>query len=105
MILRGILSQNWPKYLPTVVKSLNDTPLKKLGYLKPNSIHSEIDSVKVQELKKVNSIVTYNEPNIEIQHENKKVYEKESSNFQVNDYVYLDFDEKLFDKSFNVSVC
>ena len=73
MILRGILSQNWPKYLPTVVKSLNDTPLKKLGYLKPNSIHSEIDSVKVQELKKVNSIVTYNEPNIEIQHENKKV--------------------------------
>ena len=104
MILRGILSQNWPKYLPTVVKSLNDTPLKKLGYLKPNSIHSEIDSVKVQELKKVNSIVTYNEPNIEIQHENKKVYEKESSNFQVNDYVYLDFDEKLFDKSFNVSV-
>ena len=104
MILRGILSQNWPKYLPTVVKSLNDTPLKKLGYLKPNSIHSEIDSVKVQELKKVNSIVTYNEPNIEIQHENKKVYEKESTNFQVNDYVYLDFDEKLFDKSFNVSV-
>ena len=94
MILRGILSQNWPKYLPTVVKSLNDTPLKKLGYLKPNSIHSEIDSVKVQELKKVNSIVTYNEPNIEIQHENKKVYEKESTNFQVNGYVYLDFDEK-----------
>ena len=34
---------------------------------------------------------------------NQENYTK-SSGFQVNDFVYLDFDEKLFDKSFNVSV-
>ena len=103
MQLRGTLSQNWIKNLSIVVSSLNNTPLKKLGWLKPNDIHSEVDSVIVSNAKKNQNIKSYVEPNYKIQRENQKNYEKTPS-LQVNDYVYLDFDEKLFDKSFNVSV-
>ena len=46
-LLRGTLSQDWLKFLPKVVDSLNHTPIKKLGGLTPNSIHSESDSVLV----------------------------------------------------------
>jgi hypothetical protein len=102
-LMRGILTQNWPKYLPIVVESLNNTPLKKLGWLKPNSIHSEIDSFKVRSAKETHKIETYSEPNFETQRQNQKNYES-SNDLKPLDYVYLDFDEKLFDKSFDVSV-
>ena len=103
MLLRGTLDQNWSKALPKVVKSLNDTPIPKLGGVKPSSITSEIDSVKVSKAQKEHKILKYSEPNFETQRENQKAYEN-NGKFKVNDYVYLDFDEKLFDKSFNVSV-
>ena len=103
MSLRGTLSQDWVSALPQVIKSLNETPLKKLGWLTPNSIHSEIDSVRVRTAKEAHLITTYKEPNFQTQRENQLAYKK-SKGLQINDFVYLDFDEKLFDKSFNVSV-
>ena len=103
MLLRGVLSQNWLHFLPIVTNSLNNTPMKKLGWLKPNQIHSEADSVAVTNAKKDLKIKTFVEPTYKIQRQNQRKYET-SPSFQVNDYVYLDFDEKLFDKSYNVSV-
>jgi hypothetical protein len=102
-LMRGILSQNWVKFLPKVVQSLNNTPLKKLGWLTPNSIHSEEDSVKVRKAKELKNIETYSEPDYKTQRENQLNYEKKNE-LKPNDFVYLDFDEKLFDKSFDVSV-
>ena len=104
MLLRGILSQDWIKFLPQVTESLNNTPLQKLGWLKPNSIKSEIDSVKVKIAQKEHNINVYEEPNFHTQRENQQTYELNSKNLQLNDYVYLNFEEKIFDKSFNVSV-
>ena len=43
MILRSKLSKDWPHYLPIVTNSLNNTPLKKIGFLKPCDIQSEAD--------------------------------------------------------------
>ena len=103
-LLRGTLNDNWVSQLPNIVESLNNTPLSKLGNLTPNSIHSEIDSARVNEERKKLNIHPYSEPNFHQQRQNQENYEKESKLFQVNDYVYLDFDEKLFDKSFDVSV-
>ena len=103
MLLRGTLNQNWVKVLPQVVDSLNNTPVLKLGGLRPNSIHSEKDSVTVATAQKAKSIKKYSEPSFQVQRETQKLYEN-SGKFKVNDYVYLDFDEKIFDKSFNVSV-
>ena len=103
MLLRGTLNQDWVKVLPKVTNSLNNTPLKKLGWLTPNSINSEIDSVRVKKAKKSFNIISYSEPDFETQQQNQKTYEQ-SKALQVNSFVYLDFDEKLFDKSFDVSV-
>ena len=103
MLLRGTLNQNWVKVLPQVVDSLNNTPVPKLGGLRPISINTERDSVNVAKAQEEHKITKYSEPTFDVQRENQKSYEK-IGKFQVNDYVYLDFDEKNFDKSFNVSV-
>jgi hypothetical protein len=102
-LLRGLLTQNWVKYLPKVVESLNNTPIKKLGWLKPSSINSERDSVKVRLAKESQNINTFSEPDYKTQRKNQQKYD-ESNDLKTNDFVYLDFDEKLFDKSFDVSV-
>ncbi len=103
-LMRGTLSQDWVKYLPQVVNDYNNTPIQKLGWLKPSSIHSEKDSVNVAQAKTEYNIKTRTEPTFHDQLKNQEYYEKSKQNLQVNDFVYLDFDEKLFDKSFNVSV-
>ena len=104
MLLRGILSQDWVKFLPKVVEGLNDTPMQRLGWLKPNSIKSEVDSVKVKSAQLKNNIEVYEEPSFHNQEENQKNYESNQKNLQVNNYVYLSFEENLFAKSFDVSV-
>lgn len=104
MLLRGTLSQNWVSAIENVVNSYNDTPIKKLGWIKPNTIHSEFDSVRVEQAQVKNNIKVYKEPNFEDQIKNQKDYESQSKNLQVGQYVYLDFDEKIFSKSFDVQV-
>ena len=103
-LLRGTLNQDWVSALPKTVEALNNTPLKKLGGLTPASINSEIDSVNVSHSKQKQNILTYSEPDFHTQRANQRNYEKEPKLLQTNDFVYLDFDEKLFDKSFDVSV-
>ena len=98
-----MLDQDWVKYLENVVESMNQTPLQKLGYLKPVDISSQFDTVIVKSNKKHLNIPIYSPPNFKIQEENQKNYEK-TSDLQLNDFVYLDLDEKLFDKSYDVSV-
>ena len=67
MSLRGTLNQNWPKLLEVTVNALNNSPTARIGYLTPNSIHSEIDSVKVTEAQKLNNIETFKEDNFKKQ--------------------------------------
>ena len=105
MTLRGSLNQNWPKFLEIVVKNLNNIPNKKLGFLKPTAINNEADSVLVSNAKKELNIETFREPNFKQQQINQKNYENSKNEFQVGDFCYVDFDEKLFDKSFDVVVC
>ena len=104
MTLRGTLNQNWVNVLENVVDNLNNTPLKKLGYLKPNMVKNEADSVTVVNAQKEFGSLSYKEPNYKIQQANQKTYEKNQKQFQKGDYCYVDFDEKLFDKSFDVVV-
>jgi len=104
MILRGSLSQNWVKYIVKVVEQYNQTPNKKLGGLTPASIHSEFDSVLVNEARKKTNVSVFVEPHFQQQITNQKTYEKNTNNFQVNDFVYLSTNEKLFDKSFDTKV-
>ena len=75
MMLRGILNQNWVKYLSIVVDSLNKTPIKKLGWLQPIMINSEKDSVKVLAAQKKEHIEPFSEPNFHLQRKNQQNYE------------------------------
>lgn len=100
MLLRGTLSQLWVQQLKNVTDSLNNTPLRRLGWLKPIEIKSEIDSALVEKAKKEHGIEVLKEPTYLEQRENSE----NKSDLKVNDFVYKDFDSKLFDKSFDVSV-
>ena len=104
MTLRGTLNQNWVEVLEKIVTDMNSTPLKKLGFLRPNQINSEVDSVFVKNAQNSNKIIVYKEPNWQTHLKNELNYKTNSSNIQIGDYVYRDFDEKLFDKSYDVSV-
>ena len=79
-----------------------DPTLKKLGWLTPNSIHNEAATSFVKQALSKNNVSeedktpTFAEMQSNIEHYN--------GDLQINDYVYLDFNEKLFDKSFDVSV-
>lgn len=101
MLLRGILSQNWVKQLSTVTNSLNDTPIKRLGWLKPNNIHSEADSALVDNAKRQSNITILKEPTYSEQRNNSNQYD---GDLKISDYVYKQYDSKVFDKSFDVSV-
>ena len=104
MTLRGTLNQNWVQVLEKIVIDMNNTPIRKLGFLKPNQINSEIDSVFVKNAKASHNIESFQDTNWKIQLENEKNYKSDSKNIQIGDYVYRDLNEKLFDKSYDVSV-
>ena len=101
LMLRSQLSHKWVHFLPNVVDSLNNTPLKRLGWLTPNSINNEASSVFVKEAQAKNNVLPTKTPTYLEMQSGEKNYK---GDLKVNDYVYVDFDEKLFDKSFDVSV-
>ena len=101
LMLRSQLSHKWVHFLSNVVNSLNNTPLKRLGWLTPNSIHNEADSVFVKQAQAKNNVLPPKAPTYLEMQSSEKYYK---GDLNVNDYVYLDFNEKLFDKSFDVSV-
>jgi len=104
MLLRSSLSENWVKFLPIVINNLNNLPLQKLGYLKPKDIQSEKSSVEVDKAKLQHHIEIYKQPNIFEQDLNKKLDLKSAKSLKVGDYVFKQFDTKLFDKKYNIAV-
>lgn len=103
MILRGSLSRDWVKFLPNVIRDINNTPVQRLGWLKPNDIVSEESSVLVDEAKRQHKVPILKEPTYEEQKLNTETA-KTTTDLKQFDYVYKQFDSKLFDKSFDVSV-
>lgn len=103
-LLKSELSQDWIKFLPTVTESLNNSPLERLGFLTPNDISTEADTVWVEKALKEHNINRPQIPTFEQQRKNQKNYEDHSKSLQVDDYCYLNFPEETFEKSFFASV-
>jgi len=103
-LLRDNLTQDWPRFIKNVCEDHNNLPQKHLGFLKPNDINSPYDSAKVIDAKKHHNIEIFREPTYIKQNENVELYNSNSKNLQVNDYVYLDFKKSLFSKSFDSQV-
>lgn len=104
MLLRSKLSKNWVKYLPMVIQSLNNLPIKKLGFLKPKNIVSEKSSVYVDKALEKYSIMKVKQPTFEEQLQNEHFDSVNFKTFKIGDYVYKQFNVKLFEKKYNIAV-
>jgi len=100
LLMRSEKTQNWVKLLPIAVGLLNKRPLKRIGNLAPGSINTMMDDIKVREAQQETCQPVYVEQNYKDQNKLQAEYEQ-SKNYQVNDFVYLDYKEKTFSKSFN----
>ena len=67
-------------------------------------INNEADSVLVKEAKTALKVTTFKEPDYKTQQQNQIQFESSHSQLQKGNFCYVDFDEKLFDKSFDVVV-
>lgn len=101
-ILRSTLSQDLPNIIEKVALDHNNVPLKKLGYLKPSDINTSFDLAKVFKAKELNNKPFKLQPSYRKQQKNQS--EINSKSLQVNDYVYIDFKQSLFGKSFDIQV-
>jgi hypothetical protein len=104
-MLRGTLSRDWPKALERVVTNYNDTPLKKIGFLKPNDISSKYDSKKVRDALKSQNQQLRDEPNYSELRKNQEQFSNaKGEKLHLGDYVYVNFPESKFGKSFDFQV-
>ncbi len=94
-VLRKLLTQNWPKYLPIVIRSINNTPNQAIGGLRPNMIKSREDTPLVD-----NTIGFHPDTPFDVQVENQKKYELIPTNLQKGSYVYVNSPPRPFTKGF-----
>ena len=94
-VLRKLLTQNWPKYLPIVVRSINNTPNQAIGGLRPNMIKSREDTPLVD-----STIGFHPDTPFDVQLENQKKYELNPTKLQKGSYVYVNFPRRPFSKGF-----
>ena len=90
--------------MPIAVDLLNQRPLKRNGNVAPGSINSMFDDFKVREARKKHNVEVPKELNFHQQNKLQENYEKSKNNFQVDDFVYLDYKEDTFAKSFNLKI-
>ncbi len=94
--MRTLMTQNWPKYLESVVQAINNSPNIAIGGLRPSTIKSPMDDPKIDERLGFKDDIP-----IETQKKNQKIYEKQKKKLQVGNYVFLDFVPTAFSKSFD----
>lgn len=105
MLLRGTLSKDWVSALPNIITKLNNSPLKRLGNLKPNDINGIQDSYRVLELKEKLGRPIFKEPSFDEQQRNQELYYSNEKNvLREESYCYVDFKTSVFDKAYDVSV-
>ena len=90
LLLRSQMTHEWSGHLRSVTESLNNTPLKRLGWLTPNTIKDEAGSVFVQNAKEKLGIPSIRDPTFQEQSENQKLYR---GDLKIGDYVYLEAQE------------
>ena len=95
-LLRALFTQDWPRYLPYVVRALNNSPNEAIGGLKPSSIKDRTDTPLID-----NKIGFHPDIPFEIQAENQKKYMLKPHSLKVGDFVYLDFKPTTFKKSYS----
>lgn len=106
LFLRANLSQHWTQYIQKIVDSLNSIPLKKLGYVAPNSITDVTSSVFVDQNLQDHHLEIPKEVLYSKQKQNQENYENRAKSdttlLKKDDYVYLKLNKDAFAKSFDI---
>ncbi len=95
-LLRTLRKENWPDYLESVVKAINNSPNIAIGFLRPSEIKAPEDDPKVDKAKGLKEDVSFQD-----QEEKQKKYERNSSLLQKGDHVHADFGPSVFAKGFD----
>ena len=95
-LLRALLTKNWPKYLYTVARALNNTPNSAIGGLKPSIIKSRLDTPIVDR-----HIGFHPDVSFEKQVEHQEKYVLNPKKLQSGAYVYVHFPPAPLGKSFD----
>ena len=104
LILQSEQTKNWPKYLKTVAKHLNETPVPKLGDVRPIDINSFLDDYKIREAQKEHFVTPVTAPTFKERRQNEKKYNSAVNVLKLGDLVYLDQKETAFTKQYNKKV-
>lgn len=90
------------------MESLNNIPLKRLGFLAPNDIKDVSSSYLVDKNLKSSDLSVPKEETYDQQQKNQAIYEERAKSndnlLQKGDYVYLKLKEETFGKSFDIQV-
>ncbi len=104
-LLRGTRSKDWPSVLEKIIDDYNNTPLKKIGFLKPIEINSKFDSKKIRDALKLHNLKLRDEPNYDELKQNQYSFPTiKGEKLQLGDYVHVNFPESKFGKSFDYHV-
>ncbi len=95
-LLRTKLTKNWPKYLPEIVKALNNSPNVAIGNLRPSDIKTSEDDPKIDA-----AVGLKEDTSFQRQEENQKNYEENKKLLQKGDFVYADFGPTAFEKGYD----
>jgi hypothetical protein len=104
LILQSEQTNNWPKYIKSVVQHLNEAHVKKLGGVSPIKINSFLDDYKIRDAQLANSVTPVTGPTIMERRENEKIYKDEINVLKLGDLVYLDEKETAFTKQYKRKV-
>ena len=98
--------QNWVKYLPIVVSSLNSLENKSIGYLKPASISSNLDDPRIDAAKDEHGNVSKEtSSHWEDWSKNQTQYEQSSKNeLKVDSWVFPTLKKEPLLKGFDLQV-
>ena len=95
-LMRTLLTKDWPKYLPYVVRSLNNTPNESIGGLRPSTIQSRKDTPIIDK-----TIGFHPDVPFEMQKEKQKEYNLNPKKLQKGSYVYVNYPASQLGKSFD----
>ena len=109
-MMRRYRTSDWVSLLPRAVELLNSRPMTRNGGVPPEDINSFLDDPIVREAREEHG-VQFPEPNRQEEIQSQENFEKletstgpEKPKLTVGSFVYLDKQQKVFDKSFNLRV-
>lgn len=108
LMMRRYRTSDWVALLPRAVEMLNARPMTRNGGVPPEEVNSFLDDPVLREAREEQG-VQFPEPNRQEEIQSQEDFAKSEAGpskptLTVGSFVYLDKQQKVFDKSFNLRV-